>query len=497
MTPDNAQNQRRMDAKFAGGLAWTAGVKWATQLITWGCLAVVARLLTPGDYGIGEIAGIFVGITNIMAEFGIGTAVLHMPDLNRRTLGQLHTFSLLLCTGIFGIALLAAPGIAWFFRSDHVMYFAVANVAFLITGIQAVPYGLLQRDMDYRRLALLEAAGGTVAGVVTVICAWLGWGFWAILAGHTSGKIVSAAVLLFWKHVPFKWPRWNDIRTPVEMGRQVAVSRVAAQAYGTADGIVIGRTLGPAVLGTYGRAMNFASAPAEKISTLIMRTVSPLFANVMDDLPLVRRYYLITVEMLSLAVLPLMTGLAFVAPQAVQLVLGPGWDGVVRPLQFLGLYMIMRVLGVLTEQVLVSQRMTRFTMRIAMLNFLVMPLAFFFAARWKGANGVAAAWFLLSPVTIAPLVIVLLRRIKLPLREFAGSLVPAAAGSAVMCAALFALNTRLASWSIVTRLAIQVAVGGAVYLGFIAIFFRGRILRYVNFVQGLRKPKDTPNPVAS
>src|ERR1700679_550468 len=150
MTPDNAQNQRRMDAKFAGGLAWTAGVKWATQLITWGCLAVVARLLTPGDYGIGEIAGIFVGITNIMAEFGIGTAVLHMPDLNRRTLGQLHTFSLLLCTGIFGIALLAAPGIAWFFRSDHVLYFAVANIAFLITGIQAVPYGLLQRDMDYR-----------------------------------------------------------------------------------------------------------------------------------------------------------------------------------------------------------------------------------------------------------------------------------------------------------------------------------------------------------
>src|SRR5580704_1021057 len=210
MTPDKLQDRRNLDARFAGGLAWTAGAKWATQMLTWASVLAVARLLSPSDYGVGEIAGMFFGITNVLAEFGIGTAVLHMPELDRKTLGQLHLFSLLLCTGIFGISLLAAPGLAWFFRSNHVAFFALTNVGFLITGIQAVPYGLLQRDMDYRKLALLEALGVTVTACVTVATAWLGWGYWALLAGPSAGKISSAALLCYWKQVPFVWPRWRD-----------------------------------------------------------------------------------------------------------------------------------------------------------------------------------------------------------------------------------------------------------------------------------------------
>jgi teichuronic acid exporter len=498
MTPDKLQDQRNLDAKFAGGLAWTAGAKWATQLLTWASVLAVARLLSVSDVGIGEIAGMFVGITNVLAEFGIGTAVLHMPELDRRTLGQLHLFSMLLCTGIFGVSVLLAPALAWFFRSNHVAFFALTSAGFLITGVQAVPFGLLQRDMDYRRLALLEALGVMVAAVVTVTTAWYGWGFWALLAGPAAGKISSAALLCFWKQVPFAWPRWNDIRKPVEMGRHVAIGRVAAAAYNLADGVVIGRTMGEAVLGTYRMAMNLASAPAEKISSLIMRTATPLFANVMDDLPLARRYYLIIGEVLSLSVTPMMVGLAIVAPQAVSLVLGTKWVAAAGPLRWLGLFMIMRVLGTLAEQVLVSRLLTRFTMRMSILNFAIMPLAFIVAARWKGPNGVAAAWLVLSPVTIVPLLIILMRSIKLSYREYAMSLIPALAGSAVMCLALFGLNGRLpGSWPLAIRVAVQISVGGTAYAAFILCFFRGRVLRYVNFISSLRKPNRTSEPVVS
>jgi O-antigen/teichoic acid export membrane protein len=280
------------------------------------------------------------------------------------------------------------------------------------------------------------------------------------------------------------------------MGRHVAISRFATAAYNNADGVVVGRTLGVSVLGTYQQAMNFASVPSEKISALIMRTVSPLFANVMDDLALVRRYYLITVELLSLAVMPLMVGLAIVAPQTILLVLGKKWVLATRPLQWLSLFMIMRVLGVLAEQVLVSQRLTRFTMRMSILSFTIMPLAFFLAARWKGSNGVAAAWVILSPVTILPLLMILLHRIHLSYRDYIIALLPAVAGSTAMCVAMFALDRRLPeSWPVVAQLAIQVGTGGAVYGGFILLFFRSRVWRYVNFLSNLRKTKDTPGPI--
>lgn len=486
--PDALQEQRQLDVKFAGGLAWTAGAKWATQVLTWGSVVVVARLLSQADVGVGEIAGMFYVITNVLAEFGVGTAVLHMPELDRKTLGQLNLFSMLLCTGIFGISALLSPAIAWFFHSDHVLFFAVTNSGFLLTGIAAVPSGLLQRDMDYRRLAILDAVNAVVSPIVTVITAWYGWKYWALVAGMSAGRIASTALLCSWKRVPFAWPQWDNIRKPVEMGRHVAVSRVAASAYNMADAVVIGRTMGEAAVGTYRMALNLASAPADKISSLIMRTATPLFANVMDDLPKARRYYLIIVEFLSLAVMPMMFGLAIVAPQAVTLVLTTKWIAATGPLRWLGLYMIMRVLGTVAEQVLVSQRLTRFTMRMSILNFVVMPLAFIVAARWKGPTGVAATWMLLSPLTVGPLLIILSRRIHLPLRDYAACLVPALTGSAVMGLAVLGVSRSLpSSWPIAVRLAVEVSVGGVVYAGFIMAFFRQRVLRYVNFVLSLRR----------
>lgn len=495
-SPDTNQNRASLDAKFAGGLAWTAGAKWATQLLTWGSTIAVAHILFPADVGVAEFAGIFFTITNVLAEFGIGTAVLHMPELDRRTLGQLHLFSMLLCSGIFVLAVAASPLLALFFRSDHVLFFAANNLAFLVTGIQAVPFGLLQRDMDYRKLSLIEASTAVAQAIVTVLTALAGWGFWSLWAGGSAGKIAATALMCYWKPVSFKWPRWADIRKPVEMGRHVAIGRVTSTACGMADSIIVGRVLGASALGTYRMAMNLASAPAEKISSLIMRTASPLFANVMDDVPLVRRYYLIITEFLSLAVMPLMLGLVMVAPQAVQVILGSRWAAATAPLQWLGLFMIVRVLGVLAEQVLVSQRLTRLTMRISIMNFIIMITAFIVAARWRGSNGVAAAWIVLSPVTVLPLLTILLRRIHLPARQYAGALLPAVAGSAVMCIVLWALNRQLSSLHLSAQIGLPllVAAGGIAYAGIILSMFRGRIVRYTNFLSNLRKGKETPAP---
>ena len=491
MSPDPFEEQRRLDAQFAGGMAWTAGAKSATQVLTWVSTLAVAHILFPADVGIAAIAGIYFTIINVLAEFGVGTAVLHMPELNRRTLGQLHMFSFLLCAGIFSVSLIAAPLLAVFFRSDHVLFFAATNLGFLVTGIQAVPNGLLQRDMDYRRLSLVEAFSAVTQALVTIVTALLGWRYWALSAGPLAGLIAATALMSYWKPVPFAWPRWADIKWPVEMGRHVAISRVAASACGMADSIVVGRILGESALGSYRMAMNLANAPADKVTMLVMRTASPLFANVMDNQTLVRRYYLIISEILSLCIMPLMLGLVIVAPGAVPILLGAKWASVTILLQWLGLYMAVRVLGVLAEQVLVSQRMTRFTMRLSIVNFIVMILAFLVAAHWKGSAGVAGSWITLSPLTILPLLLILFRKIRLRVRDYVVALLPAVAGSCVMCLALLGLERVLPS-SLPTqlRLTLQIVAGGAVYAGFILCFFRARVSRYRNFLSNLKKGKE-------
>jgi O-antigen/teichoic acid export membrane protein len=493
MTQVNDEQKRRVDVLFAGGVAWTASAKWVTQLFSWASVFVTARLLSPSDFGISEMASFFYLLTNILAEFGVGTAVLQMQELERGVLAQLHTFSCLICAFAYVLSIPAAPLIASFFQIEHLTsLIVVCNLGFFITGFQAVPLGLLQRDMDYRRLSLADAAQALVQSVVTVTAAWSGLGYWSLVIGVTVGKATAAALVSCWKPIPFAVPRWRDIRAPLRLGGQAAIGRLAWAAYTQADGVTIGRILGKSVLGVYRMAITLASAPADKISALIMRAAGPLFAKVQSDVTQARRYFLILAQALTMIELPLMLGLGVVAPEAVQVVLGSKWAGVVAPLRWLVLFMTLRTLATLMEQVLISKRLTGFTMRMSLLNLFVMPPAFFIAAHWKGTSGVAATWIVLAPVTIFPLVWKVLRAINSNLRELVVELLPAVAGVSAMVGVLLLLRAWLAPqpWPAVFRLTVQVAVGAVVYVAVLMGFFREKVMRYVRFVQDLRKEKE-------
>lgn len=477
-----------------GGLAWTAGAKLGTQVITWGSTIAVAHMLTRADYGTGEMAGMLYGVSNVAAEFGVGGAVVFIPELSDEALAQLHTFSALLCLGVFLIAVAVSPLMAAFYHSDLTLFFMATNVNLLLTGFQTVPMGMLGRDMDYRRLSIAEVALVLVQALVTLIAASLGWGYWSLMAGMTTGKLAAAILVCSWKHVGFAWPRWDVIKVPVRLGRQAAIGRIAWSVYTISDGIVVGRFLGSSALGVYRMAMNLASAPAEKVSTLLMRTATPLFAKVQGNMEEVRRYYLIILEVMSLLIMPLMSGLSMVADSAVKLIFGPEWAPVAGPLRWLAMFMIIRTASTLTEQVLNSQRLARFTMRMSLLNFFLMPAAFATAGIYFGSTGVAAAWAVFSPITVAPLIFKLSRVTGLKLRRVAGVLLPATMGTLAMCAALHVLRQwpQTAPTAPLWRstpslhLLFEIVVGAVVYGGLIMALFGARIVRYVRYFRQMK-----------
>jgi O-antigen/teichoic acid export membrane protein len=380
---------------------------------------------------------------------------------------------------------------------------AVSSLTFFITGFQSVPTGLLQRNMDFRRLSIAEAAMAMVQAAVLVALAWGGYGYWALIWSVVAGKGTNAALLLWWKPLGFKFPHWKKIRPALDFGRNAAVGNLATTAYWHSDVLVVGRMMGPAALGTYRMALYLATAPAEKISMLIMRTAGPLFANVQADLALARRYFLLFADTIALFLIPAMVGLIMVAPEAVRVVLGPKkWDGAVQPLIWLACYMIVATLGSLVTQVLTSRRMTVFTMRVALVNLAVMPVALILGAHFGGTPGVAAAWVIAAPLTALPSAIVLFRRIELTWRDFLATLWPAVSGAIAMAAGLFGVRFLMSAHSLAPalRLAIQVVTGAATYSAVLMIFFREKVWRYVRFLRGFRENRaaaaETAEPAA-
>jgi O-antigen/teichoic acid export membrane protein len=322
----------------------------------------------------------------------------------------------------------------------------------------------------------------------------MGWSYWSLTAGVGVGRLVRGLLLHYWRPVSFARPHWADLGKPLRFGSQVALSRLAWSTYTLSDGIVVGRVLGDSVLGVYRMALNLAAAPAFKVSQLLMGTAAPLFAKVQADLPLMRRYYLIMVEILMLTLLPLMLGLTMVAPEAIPAVLGRQWLNAIVPLQWLAVFMTLRILGILHEQVLISQGLSGFSMRLSMLSLVILPAAFWAAATWFGSSGVAAAWIFLAPVTILPLIIRVLVAIRLPVMDLLRAMLPAAAGCVPMVAALFFLRDWLAdrSYAPAAALAVETVGGGAVYLAVLFTGFRPRIMRYLNFLRDVRRDAALP-----
>ncbi len=500
MTPLSDQSKRKIDRHFAGGVAWTAAAKWITQAFAWISLIVAARLLSKSDFGIAEMAGFFVGLTNILAEFGVGTAAMQMRELEPRVLAQLHTFSCLACTLAFIVSAAAAPPIAWFFGDPRLKLLVLAtNTSFFVTGFQAVPLGLLQKDMDYRRLSIADAWQSLTQAAFLVGAAWAGAGYWSLLIGPAAGKLCACLLACKWKPIPFAIPRWKDLRAPLRMGGQMAIGRLAWSAYTQSDGVVAAKMLGQSMLGVYRMAMNLATEPAEKISGLIMRATGPLFARVQDDVALARRYFLTLAELLIMIELPLMLGFAAVCPEVIHLALQDKWAAVAEPLRWLALFTPIQTLGTLAGQLLVSRRRTRFTMGTSIVSFFVMPAAFIAAAHWYGTVGLAAAWIALSPVTVFPSIWIGLRSVGLKFRDLAGALAPSAICASVMTVGVISLRRwpAIGSQPVGVRLAVEVAAGALIYAGCLFAFFGPRVKRYIDFARDLRRHRSDAGVTAA
>jgi PST family polysaccharide transporter len=252
--------------------------------------------------------------------------------------------------------------------------------------------------------------------------------------------------------------------------------------------MVIGRTMGQGPVGAFRLAANLASTPAEKIGGLIMRVTGPLFSRVQHDRELMVRYFLVFTETLAMTIFPLLIGLAIVAPETVNLLLGSKWAAAAAPLRWLAIFMTIRTMVALMNQLLAALRLTRFAMWMSLVTFALMPFAFYIASA-RGVGAVAAAWLVMSPVTVLPIAWRLFRAIGCSVARYLSALLPALAGCLAMLLGIIALRTRfpIRGWS---GLGVEVAVGGLAYGLCLLGLFRHRVMRFVRLFQELRRSRN-------
>jgi O-antigen/teichoic acid export membrane protein len=478
-----------LDRSLVTGVAWTGGIKWLSQILSWLATLVVARILSPTDYGIAGMAVTYVGLVQLVSEFGLSAAVVQQRDLTTDQIARLGGLSVGLGV-IFALlsVALAAPVAAFFGESALQAVVIVMSTTFVIGGLQVLPRSLLTRDLRFRTLGLIEGAEAVVLTGVTITLALMGFGYWALVIGGVASRLVATILMLVFCRHRLAWPRSLDtIAVPLRLGAHVLVASLLWYAFRSADMAVIGRVLGSAALGAYAIGFNIASVPAERLAGLVTRTTPAIFAAVQHDPASLRRYLLGLTEGIAIVTMPVAIGLALVADEFVVTVLGAKWQAAVPVLQLLALAGGIRSIIPLLPQILIATGQARRNTQASVALALTMPVLFLLASRW-GITGVAWVWVLVYPaIVIAFMMRFALAACATTGAQYARSLWPSVSGCAIMAAAVIPAGLMLPADSTPgARLAVKVAVGVVTYVAALSILHTTRVAAFLRLVRFMR-----------
>jgi PST family polysaccharide transporter len=459
-------------------VAWTGAATWATQLVTWGYMIIVARMLAPSDYGLIGMANVPLGFLTVASEFGVGNAVIMMPDLSPSQISQLNTVAVLCGAMLFTISSFAAYPLGQFFRAPDLPMVVVAlSVALVITSFKTVPEALLQREFRFKLLAHIQAAQAVGYGFAAVTSLVLGAGYWSLVIASLTGATLPTLLVLRSRRHAFAWPKLAALRRSLVFSIHVLGRRVAWYCNSNADFAVAGRVLGQAALGSYNIAWNIATQPLQKLTDLVTGVVPSYFSKFQDNCAALREYVLRITQALSLLTLPATLGLALVADDLVAVALGPKWINSVPLLRLLAVWAAARSITGFFAPLLNVTGQSRFVMWNHLLAALYFTAAFYVGSRW-GLIGIALMWPVLYPFLAVPLYLRAFRQINLRWGSYWASVRPAVRASAVMLVCVMLFKKALpSSTPIYWRLAAEIITGAGTYCLTLSTLHRGELRR--------------------
>ncbi len=455
-----------LDHKLVHGLAWTGTLKWAAQIVSWLSTLIVVRLLTPADYGIMGMAALYLGLIQMLSEFGVGAAVVTLQSLEPKQVSQLNTLSVAFGIAGFLLSCAAAYPLGLFFHSQKLPpVVMVVGFGFVVSSLGVVPSSLLTRDLQFKLLSIVGAAQALVTSAVTLALAWLGFGYWALTLGSVVGLAAFAGAVIARRPQGYARPRLSSIRSAIRFSRDIVVARISWYVSSNADFLVIGRVLGQSALGLYTVAWTLANVAIDKVTAVVGQVTPAVFAASKADFPNIRRYLLSITEMLALLTFPAAIGLSLVADDFTRVVLGERWAGAIVALRLLALYGVVRSITPLLPQILNVVGESGYGMVVSLLTAVLMPVAFYVACG-RGIGGVATTWLLVHPLVVLALAARVFRRIQLGARAYVRALWPAISGCLTMTLAVLLIKEALpATAPAALRLACEILGGALVYAG--------------------------------
>jgi PST family polysaccharide transporter len=298
---------------------------------------VLARLLTPTDFGLVAMVTAITGLGQAFADLGLSEATIQRQHITQEQVSALFWINLAIGLGLMLVMIGLAPVLAWFYREPRLKNLSfVLSLVFLIGGLRVQHNALLQRQMRFAAIAIRDIVANAVSVALAITMAWLGAGYWAIVAYPLAFN--STAMVLTWMMVrwlPGPPRRGAQVGSLIAFGGNVAGSYLINYLNRSTDNICIGWYWGASPLGLYSRAYNLLLRPVNQLNAPLSTIMVPSLSRLQNDPERFARYYLRVANLIMWMATPFFGFLFVAAEPVIMLALGKQWLAAVPVFQFL------------------------------------------------------------------------------------------------------------------------------------------------------------------
>ena len=304
-----------LKGKTAKGVLWSSVERFSTQGVQFVIMIVMARLLTPKDYGLIGMLAIFLAVSQSLIDSGFSQALIRKQHRTETDNSTVFYFNLAVGVILYLLLFLSAPWVADFYDTPELTaVMRVVCLGVIINSLAVVQRALLTVNIDFKTQAKASFSAALISGCTGIVLAYSGHGVWALVVQQLLNLGINTGLLwLFSSWRPKRLYSWQSFHELFAFGSKLLASGLLGTLYNNVYTIVIGKLFSAGNLGHYTRAQHFAEFPSSNLTGIMQRVTYPVLCSIQDDDKRLEKVYRKFLKLSAFVVFPLMLGLSAVA----------------------------------------------------------------------------------------------------------------------------------------------------------------------------------------
>lgn len=313
--------------KVLKDIIWVFVQRGGSLIISFLANIILARLLSPDDFGCIGIILVFVSIANVLVDSGLGSSLIHKRNVTQDDMSTIFTCNFIISISIFTLLFIEAPAIARYFNIPELsLYLRIESIAIIIRAFYVVQSSMMSKNLRFKdcsKISIIASAGGALAGIVM---AYMGLGVWSLIIKNIIHQLISFLLFRIVSKIPSRFGfNKTSFKQLFGYGWFIALTSFLDLAHSNLASFIIGNRYSVKDLGYYNQASSLQQIPTYSLSMVITHVLFPYMSKVNDDMNMVNSYAKRVFPVSAFAIMPLMIFLIIFAQPIINIIFSAKW----------------------------------------------------------------------------------------------------------------------------------------------------------------------------